>query len=267
MAYQTSDIAIACASNSDTILAANLMASPALTAGLPVHVERNAPTATIAYNRALAATTAEIVVFAHHDVYLPLGWDKLLLARLNDLTLRHPDWALAGAYGVAPDYRQFGPVWSSSLGQIIGRVPLQPEPVQTFDEMLIVLRRSSGLRFDPDQPDWHMYGTDIVQQARAAGRGAYAVGLNCIHNDRFHDHVGGAFTDCYRYMQHKWPQFLPIQTPVTKISKSGLHLWRERWNMRNSLKYRVADAVDTGAPPALLAARCGWTDLSASVAG
>jgi hypothetical protein len=267
MAYQISDIAIACASNSDAILSANLMASPALAAGLPVHVERNAPTATIAYNRALEATTAEIVVFAHHDVYLPKGWEKLLLSRLNDLTQRHPDWALAGAYGVAPDYRQFGPVWSSSLGQIIGRVPLQPEPVQTFDEMLIVLRRSTGLRFDPDQPDWHMYGADIVQQARTAGRGAYAVGLNCIHNDRFHDHVGGAFTDCYRYMQRKWPQFLPIQTPVTKISKSGLHLWRERWNMRQSLKYRVADAVDTGAPPALLAAHCGWTDLSASVAG
>ena len=267
MAYHISDIAIACASNSDAILTANLMASPALGAGLPVHVERNAPTATIAYNRALDATTAEIVVFAHHDVYLPLGWDKLLLARLNDLAKRHPDWALAGAYGVAPDYRQFGPVWSSSLGQIIGRVPQQPEPVQSFDEMLIVLRRSSGLRFDPDQPDWHMYGTDIVQQARVAGRGAFAVGLNCIHNDRFHGHVGGAFADCYHYMQRKWPQFLPIRTPVTKISRSGLHLWRERWNMRNSLKYRIVDAVDTGTPPAMLAAHCGWTDLTASVTG
>jgi hypothetical protein len=264
--YHPSDLVIACASNSDAILQANLMASPALAAGIGVHVQRNAPTATIAYNRALDATQAEIVVFAHHDVYLPQGWDRLLLTRLNDLSSRHPDWALAGAYGVAPDYRQFGPVWTSSLGQIIGRVPLQPEPVQSFDEMLIVLRRSSGLRFDPDQPDWHMYGTDIVQQARAAGRGAYAIGLNCIHNDRFHDHVGGAFTTCYRYMQQKWPQFLPIQTPVTKISKSGLHLMRERWNMRNSLKYRVADAIDTGAPPALLAARCGWTDLSASTA-
>jgi hypothetical protein len=112
-----------------------------------------------------------------------------------------------------------------------------------------------------------MYGTDIVQQARVAGRGAFAVGLNCIHNDRFHGHVGGAFADCYHYMQRKWPQFLPIRTPVTKISKSGLHLWRERWNMRNSLKYRIVDAVDTGTPPAMLAAHCGWTDLTASVTG
>ena len=259
--YTAADIVIACASNSDAILNANLGASPCL-ATLPLHVERGAATASLAYNAALDATRAAIVVFAHHDVYLPRGWDALLLARLTDLTARHPDWALAGAYGVAPDYRQFGPVWTSSLGQIIGRVPMQPEPVQSYDEMLIVLRRSSGLRFDPAQPGWHMYGTDIVQSARAAGRGAYAVGLPCIHNDRFHGALGPDFTQSYRWMQAKWPQFLPIQTPVTKISASGLHLYRERWNMRNSHKFRVADAVDTGVPPADLARLCGWSDLT-----
>lgn len=258
------DITVACSSNSAAVLNANLRASPAL-AGQALHVEQNAASATIAYDRATDATSTEIIVFAHHDVYLPAGWDTLLLSCLNDLTARHPDWALAGAYGVAADYRQFGPVWTSSLGQIIGRVPLQPEPVQSYDEMLIVLRRSSGVRFDPAQPGWHMYGADIVQTARAMGRGAYAVGLPCIHNDRFHGALGPDFTQSYRWMQAKWPQFLPIQTPVTKISRSGLHLYRERWNMRNSHKYRVVDAVDTGAPPAELARRCGWADLTPSV--
>lgn len=258
----TAPFVIACASNSDAILSSNLAASPILAGGIHLHVERGAPTAAIAYNRALAATDAEIVVFAHHDVYLPKGWDALLLARLAELASHDPNWALAGAYGVAPDYRQFGPVWTSSLGQIIGRVPMQPEPVQSFDEMLIVLRRSSGLHFDPDQPGWHMYGTDIVCAARAAGKGAYAIGLPCIHNDRFHGALGADFTESYRWMQRKWPTFLPIQTPVTKISRSGLHLMRERWNMRNSHEIRATDAIDTGTAPANLAARCGWNDLA-----
>lgn len=261
----TAPFAIACASNAKAILGANLAASPLFAAGIPLHVEENAPTATIAYSRALAATSAPIVVFAHHDVYLPKGWDRLLLARLAELTAKDPAWAVAGAYGVAPDYRQFGPVWSSSLGQIIGRIPFGPEPVQGLDEMLLILRRDTGLGFTPAQPGWHMYGTDIVCQARAAGRGAYALGLNCIHNDRFHDALGPDFTESYRWMQRRWPQFLPIQTPVTKISRSGLHLMRERWNMRRSLGHRVADAVDTGAPAAELAARCGWSDLTPSV--
>ncbi|MFN4153984.1 MAG: hypothetical protein ACK4HF_04980 [Paracoccaceae bacterium] len=255
---------IACASNSDAILSANLAASPALSGSVPLHVERNAPSATAAYNRAIDATDSDVIVFAHHDVYLPRGWDILLSARLADLTRRHPDWGVAGAFGVAADYRHFGPVWTSSLGEIIGRVPLQPEPVISFDEMLIVLRRASGLRFDDSQAGWHMYGTDIVCRARTAGKGAFAIGLPCIHNDRFHDALGPDFTESYRWMQAKWPQFLPIQTPVTKISRSGLHLMRERWNMRKSLAIREAGAVDTGAPVAELAARCGWADLTPS---
>jgi hypothetical protein len=259
--YTFADVVVVCASNSDAVLQANLGISPAL-GRFGLHVERGAPSATIAYDRATQATTSEILVFAHHDVFLPLGWDALLLARLNDLSRRHPDWALAGAYGVAADYRQFGPVWTSSLGQIIGRVPMQPEPVQSFDEMLIVLRRSSGVQFDTFQPGWHMYGADIVQTARAAGRGAYAIGLPCIHNDRFHGALGADFSQSYRWMQGKWQPFLPIQTPVTKISRSGLHLYRERWNMRTSHGFRAADAVDTGAPPHELARRCGWSDLT-----
>jgi len=261
--YILTDVTLVCASNSNAVLQANLAASPAVLAGLPLHVVRDAPSATIAYTRATQATTSEILVFAHHDVYLPQGWDAVLLARLNDLAHRHPDWALAGAYGVGLDHRQFGPVWTSSLGQIIGRVPMQPEPVQSFDEMLIVLRRSSGLHFDPAQPGWHMYGTDIVQSARVAGRGAYAVGLPCVHNDRFHGALGPDFTESYYWMQAKWAANLPIQTPVSKISRSGLHLWRERWNMRNSHQFRVTDAVDTGAAPHELARLCGWSDLGA----
>lgn len=256
---------VICASNSDAILAANLGASPCLAQGLPLHVERGAASATTAYNRGLDATAGDIVIFAHHDVFLPEGWDALLAARLDELSRIHPDWGVVGAFGVGPDTRQFGPVWTSSLGQIIGRVPLAPEPVISLDEMLIVLRRASGLRFDDSQPGWHMYGTDIVCRARASGQGAFALGLPCIHNDRFHDALGADFTESYRWMQARWPAYLPIQTPVTKLSRSGLHLMRERWNMRKSIEMRAGDSVDTGAPAAELAKRCGWADLRPSL--
>ncbi len=69
-----SQIVLACASHSEAILAANLGRSPLL-AEVPLHVERGAPSAAIAYNRALDATSAPIVVFAHHDVFLPPGWE------------------------------------------------------------------------------------------------------------------------------------------------------------------------------------------------
>ena len=257
---------IACASHSDAILGANLGRSPCLS-GIPLHVERGAPSAAIAYNRALDATRAEVVIFAHHDVYLPLGWDTLLAARLAEVQAQDPDWALFGSFGVGLDAAHIGPVWSSSLGQIVGRVPLQPVQVQSYDELLIILRRSSGLRFDPGLPGWHFYGTDIVAQARAKGLNAWAGALPCIHNDRFHEALGPDFTASYRFMQRKWRKHLPLRSPITKISRSGLHLYRDTWQSRDTTIFRADMAVGTDTPVETLAARCGWSDLGASALG
>lgn len=252
-----SEIALVCASHSETILAANLGRSPLLDS-LPLHVERDAPSAAIAYNRALDATLAPVVVFAHHDVYLPAGWERLLAARLAELP---PDWAVFGSFGIGLDGAPVGPVWSSSLGMIVGRVPMAPAPVQSFDELLIVLRSASGLRFDEGLPGWHMYGTDIAQTARAAGLGAYAGALPCIHNDRYHGALGADFDAAYRFMQRKWAGALPLRTPITKISRSGLHLMRDHWRNRRSAGLRAAMAVGTDHPVEALAARCGWSHL------
>lgn len=252
-----SDFVIACASHSPALLSANLGRSPLL-ARIPLHVEADAPSAAVAYNRALAATTAPIVVFAHHDVYLPSGWDSLLAARLAELP---DDWAVFGSFGVGLGGAHIGPVWSSSLGMIVGRVPMAPAPVQAFDELLIILRRDAGLCFDEALPGWHMYGTDIAQTARAAGRGAYAGALPCIHNDRYHDALGPDFDAAYRFIQRKWATALPLRTPITKISRSGLHLLRDRWRNRRSAPVREGMALGTDHPVEVLAARCGWSHL------
>lgn len=254
-----SQFALVCASHSEAILGANLARSPLLE-HVPLHVERNAPSAALAYNAALAATAAPVVVFAHHDVYLPPGWDRVLSARLAELP---PDWAVFGSFGIGLDAAPIGPVWSSSLGMIVGRVPMAPAPVQSLDELLIVLRRDSGLRFDEALPGWHMYGADIVQMARAAGRGAYAGALPCIHNDRHHGALGRDFDEAYSFMQRKWAASLPIRSPISKISRSGLHLVRDRWKNRRSTAFRAGMAVGTDHPVEFLAERCGWSNLGA----
>ncbi|MDQ2066243.1 hypothetical protein Q9295_07655 [Xinfangfangia sp. CPCC 101601] len=254
---------IACASHSDAILSRNLALSPCL-ASIPLHVERNAPSAATAYNRALDATDAEVVIFAHHDVYLPQGWDQLLAARLAELEAIDPNWALYGSYGVGLDAANIGPVWSTSLGQIVGRVPLAPVEVQSYDELLIVLRRSSGLRFDEALEGWHFYGTDIVTQARTRGLKAWAGALPCIHNDGFHENLGPDYAASYQAMRRKWRDQLPLRSPIVKISRSGLHLLRSQIGARRSTSFRAEMALDNGTPVQTLAARCGWSDLSAS---
>lgn len=259
------DITVVCASHNESILQANLARSPMIASGaVPLHLERQASSAAAAYNQALDATKAEVVVFAHHDVFLPLGWDALLRRRLQEVETADRNWALFGPFGVGLDNSHIGPVWSSSIGLIAGRVPVSPAPVQSFDEMVIVMRRSSGLRFDPALPGWHMYGTDIVTQARAKGMGAYAGALPTIHNDRYHDHLRDDFVECYQAMRRKWHDRLPLRTPIIKISRSGLHLYKNRWQDYRSEGFRANMSVGIDHPPERLAALCGWSDLTAS---
>ena len=89
--------------------------------------------------------------------------------------------------------------------------------VQSLDELLIVLRRSSGLRFDPDLPHFHLYGTDIVQTALASGKGAYVVDAPVIHNSKPIKRLDRNFWMAFNYMVGKWRGLPPIQTPVCQL--------------------------------------------------
>lgn len=259
------DIAIVAACNNEGILNANLKRSPVVAEGhIPLHVEWNAPSAAIAYNRALAATDAQIIIFAHQDVFLPRGWETVLFARIAELERKHPDWALLGSYGVAENGGRFGPVWSSSLGSIVGRVPMEPVKVQSFDEHLFVMRRDAGLQFDEGLPGFHLYGTDIVQIARNAGRGSYAMALPLIHNDGFKEQLGDDYLEGYRFMQKKWRDRLPLLTPVSKVTWHGLNLRRSRWRALSSRRVRIDNAVPNVCDPRIYASLCGWTDLTQS---
>lgn len=262
-ALEIGDIAIVAACNNEAILDANLRRSPLVAeGGAPLHTEWNAPSAAVAYNRGLTATNANLVVFAHQDVFLPKGWETVLAARIAEVEAIDPDWALIGSFGVGLSGAEFGPVWSSSIGCIIGRVPTEPMEVQSFDEHLFVMRRSAGIQFDEGLPGFHLYGTDIVQTARKAGLRSYAVSLPLIHNDGYKEQLGQDYTEGYRYMQAKWRDALPLVTPVCTISWHGLHLARSRWRNFKYRKARRVEASSVSIDPRIYASLCGWRDLT-----
>jgi hypothetical protein len=256
-------ITVAVATNNPAILAANLALSPDIAEGrLGLHVVRDAPSASIAYNAALDATGAGIVVLAHHDVYLPRGWAALLRARIAAIAAADPGWGVIGAYGIGYDGWGYGPVWSSSVGAVIGRVAAAPLVAQSFDELLLVVNRAAGLRFDARLPNFHLYGTDIAQTARAAGKGRWWTALPLVHNDQYHDQLNDDFIAPYRYLQRKWRAALPIQTSVTHLTRSGLDLARTRWRNARSRGVRQAIALPNARDPRDYAALCGWYDLT-----
>lgn len=259
------DIVVGVATHDTAIVDANLGVSPAIQEGaFRLFVEENAPSASVAYNRLLDRSTAPIVIFAHHDVYLPRGWDTLLRKRITELEELDPNWGILAPFGVGHDLVGYGPVWSSSLGDIVGRVALSAVPVQTVDELVIVMRRGAGLRFDESLPGFHLYGTDIVQASLAKGCGAYAMAMPVVHNDKFKGRLDDTFTAAYRHQSRKWRQRLPIYSPTTKISWHAMSLFRSRVMNARSQELRFSLAETTQEDPRKYAALCGWGNLATS---
>lgn len=260
--YQADDIVFVTASHNETVLNANLKQSPVIADGrIPLEVVTGARSAATAYNRGLDATTAEIVVFVHHDVYIPEGWDEILLERIVEVERDDPNWGLLGPHGITWEGAHYGPVWSTSIGLILGRVPTRPVAVHSYDELMLILRRGTGLRFDEGLPNFHLYGTDITQTALAEGFGCYTAPMPLVHNDGFHDVLGQDFQDCFSYIQKKWRHKLPIKASVTEITRSGIKHMRSSRRARKSREFRKAMALSTDVHPLVYASRCGWATL------
>jgi glycosyltransferase involved in cell wall biosynthesis len=253
------DLCIVVACNDDASLAQNLMASDLIrNKGVPVHVERGAPSASVAYNRGLAATTQAIVIFAHQDVYFPPGWEAKLAAAIAQIEVNDPNWALLAPFGMSMTGAHIGDVWTTSLSRRVGQPVTGPTAVQSYDELVIIMRRASLLQFDNGLPRFHLYGTDIVQTARAQGLGAYVADMPVVHNDHFHDRLRGDFAEGYHYVRRKWRANLPLRTSVLWIRWHGLSLLWYRLRAARSLKGRKAMAGDTNTDPQVFSARSGW---------
>jgi len=249
-------IVVAC--NDDAFLRDNLFASQMVRDDIRVHVERGAASAAAAYNRGLDATTAPIVIFAHQDVYFPPGWDLLLGRTITNLERLDPDWTLVAPYGISERWQHVGDVWTTSLGRRLGTPFPVPVRAQSFDELVIVMRRSAGLRFDEALPGFHLYGTDIVQAALVRGYSAYVAWLPVVHNDKFHAVLGEDFTASYRYVWRKWRRRLPLRTPVQWVRWHGLSLGWSRWLAQRSIGKRRIAAGDSRTDPRLFSEGCGW---------
>lgn len=213
--------------NDDEVLAANLARSRALSEpGSRLHILRGYRSASVAYNAGLDAGTHELVVFAHQDVYLPAGWAPAMSAALAHLDAIDPAWAVLGLFGSTAAGGTVGHVWSSGLQRLLGAPFDTPMPVASLDELLLVVRRSSGLRFDAGLHGYHLYGTDIVQSALSSGRSAYAVCAPVIHNSRPVLYLPREYLSAYVYMRRKWARRLPIPHGISPIVASRWRHWR-----------------------------------------
>jgi hypothetical protein len=210
--------------NDDKVFNTNFYATP-LFAGKHYHqilTMSNFSSASKAYNAAIEKAGNDLIVFTHQDMYLPETWITSLEESISHLEGRKINWGVLGCFGSRKGEKKgsggIGQVYTTGMG-IHGRNIDRPEPVETLDEIVLIIRKSSGLRFDPYMPNFHLYGTDICMSAREKGMSCYAIPAFCIHNTNQIINLPAEFYECYRYIKRKWQKYLPIYTSCMKITR------------------------------------------------
>lgn len=242
------DWSLISASNNEAVLKTCLAASPCIGSAHEFHVVRGFPSAAEAYNAGIRKTTAEILVLAHQDIYLPPDWDRRLTQSLAALSSIDPNWGVLGSWGIGSEGKPCGHCYCTGLQKVLGADFLAPSPAKSLDEMLLVLRRSSGLRFDERLPGYHLYGTDLCLTAAQRGMKSYVIPAFCIHNTAGLKFLPWAFWRAYLFMRRKWWNQLPVKTPCIRLSRlaapvieAPLRSAYSHWLKRRPLGNRVAD--------------------------
>jgi hypothetical protein len=235
------EFAVVAAVNDDTVLKNSLMRSPEMEPDREVFIRRGCSSAGQAYNSGMKASTSDIIVFAHQDVYFPQGWFGSVARSIAAISARDPDWGVLGVFGISLSGAEAGHLYSTGLRRVLGCPFEEPLEVSSLDEVVLVIRRSSGLQFDEQLPGFHLYGADICLEARRKGLKCYAISAFCVHNSNGLDKLPPAYSRAYFYMRDKWRNQLPIRTPCLAITRWGLP-----W-FRHGLESRLARNRKSGA--------------------
>jgi hypothetical protein len=219
--------------NSQELLQSCLLQSPELNQARDQIWQKGYSSAARAYNAAMDQATTDVLVFAHQDVFLPAGWIAQVQKSLAWLAQHDPHWGVAGIWGVQRSGARFGHVYCTGLGQELGGEFAAPVEVRTVDELLLIVRKSSGLRFDERLSGYHLYGTDICLEAERQGMKCYALAAFCIHNTNGYNLLPPGFWRNYLFLRRKWRDQLPIITPCTEITVGGWPMIR--WNVVQTL--------------------------------
>jgi hypothetical protein len=217
------------ASNNKEILDRNFLVSPCFHADdHQILVQEGFRSAALAYNDAIGRSQNDLMVFAHQDVIFPSGWLSDLRKSLAWLEREDRGWGVLGLYGDTQDGQSRGRIYWPGRG-MFGQPLTHPARVQTLDEIVLIVRKSSGLRFDRLLPHFHFYGTAICLEAAANGKNSYAIPALCIHNAQSKAVLPKEFYECYRYIKRKWKKFLPIQTSCIKITRFDQEMYHRRF--------------------------------------
>lgn len=248
---------VAAAVNNEAVLERCLLASPRVGDTIEFRAYRSFSSASLAYNQAIADCQTDILVLAHQDVYLPTPFFDQLRRAIDAIEAVDREWAVAGLIGIDDQGTIGGEVWSTGIGKVVGNPIGAPMKVEAVDEMVLVIRKSSGIRFDDKLPGFHLYGLDVIQEAKSKGCSSWVINAPAVHHSKPLLTLDATFRRAWAYERKKWWSRLPVRGLICDIETSKRKLWikalRMRWRSRNR-----RTRVDPVTSPCEIAKSLGW---------
>ena len=155
--------------------------SGAILERVPIDNVGNRFSASQALNIGLKHAKGKLIVFCHQDIIFPPGWLSGFFLRIKELEGQTTSWGVIGLAGRCADGSKSGHIVDPH-GEFL-HLPL-PQRVQTLDELCLVIRKDSGLRFDEYFDHYHLYGADLCLTAACRG-------LPCFTVDCCLEHLSG----------------------------------------------------------------------------
>jgi len=182
--------------NNDSELLMNVVASPEI-ARFPVLPCYNSRNAAEAFKCGISYTSAPWIIFCHQDVHFPLG----SLAEIEKIIATVPKedetTTVIGFAGLGPE----------KAGMVMDRGKLLDWPASdtaiSIDEFCVIMHRDCKYKIDPDL-GWHLWATDLCQQAIDDGHHAKIVRVLLHHNSTL-DGLPHAFYVSAGLLKAKYP--------------------------------------------------------------
>jgi GT2 family glycosyltransferase len=194
---------------------------------IPVLNFGNPYSAAEALNIGLDKARGNIVVFCHQDVIYYETWIDMMYERIAEIEAGNHNWGVIGTAGITKRDDTVGVVHG-----IKGSLQWQPNKrarvyeVQTVDEHCMIIKRNSGLRFDPVTFNgFHFYGPDLCLNSLSKGLKNFGILCPLVHDSSSGSLASGKreFMRLLNALAKKWrPKFSHIRTPTSVIRKRSI---------------------------------------------
>lgn len=147
-------------------------------------------------NKALRAVQGKYLIFCHQDILFKFDTRAILEQRIRELEALDAHWAVAGNAGK----NKFGQVKiriSDAVYSDLHKGDL-PAEVMSVDENFIIINRTQNISCSAVMAGFHIYGTDLCQNAGDLGLKSYVINFHLFHKSP------GNVDQSYHHLQHQY---------------------------------------------------------------